>query len=75
MASFPKPQIDLDKLRDFESGVVKRLTRRSRWHGQDAQVEVVTGTGSFVDPNHMEVQTEGGKKVVKFKQAIIAAGS
>jgi len=39
------------------------------------KVEVLTGTGTFVDPNHMEVVTDGGKKVVKFKQAIIAAGS
>jgi dihydrolipoamide dehydrogenase len=35
----------------------------------------VTGIGAFVDPFHMEVQGDNGKKVVKFKQAIIAAGS
>ena len=39
------------------------------------KVQVVTGVGSFVDPNHMEVETDGGKKVVKFAKAIIAAGS
>jgi dihydrolipoamide dehydrogenase len=39
------------------------------------KVEVVTGVGTFVDPYHMEVVGEGGKKIVKFKQAIIAAGS
>ncbi len=40
------------------------------------KVEVVTGVGSVRrSANHMEVQGEGGKKVVKFKQAIIAAGS
>jgi dihydrolipoamide dehydrogenase len=73
--TFAKPQIDLDKLRDFKSGVVKKLTGGLAGMAKARKVEVVTGTGAFVDPNHMEVQTEGGKKVVKFKQAIIAAGS
>ncbi|NVH73855.1 dihydrolipoyl dehydrogenase [Paraburkholderia sp. JPY432] len=73
--TFGKPQIDLDKLRDFKSGVVKKLTGGLAGMAKMRKVEVVTGTGAFVDPNHMEVQTEGGKKVVKFKQAIIAAGS
>jgi len=73
--TFGKPQIDLDKLRDFKSGVVKKLTGGLAGMAKMRKVEVVTGNGAFVDPNHMEVQTEGGKKVVKFKQAIIAAGS
>ncbi|APA84452.1 dihydrolipoyl dehydrogenase [Paraburkholderia sprentiae WSM5005] len=73
--TFGKPQIDLDKLRDFKSGVVKKLTGGLAGMAKARKVEVVVGTGAFVDPNHMEVQTEAGKKVVKFKQAIIAAGS
>jgi dihydrolipoamide dehydrogenase len=73
--TFAKPQIDLDKLRDFKSGVVKKLTGGLAGMAKMRKVEVVTGTGTFVDPNHLEVETEGGKKVVRFKQAIIAAGS
>ncbi|OUL72964.1 dihydrolipoyl dehydrogenase [Paraburkholderia hospita] len=73
--SFGKPQIDLDKLRDFKSGVVKKLTGGLAGMAKARKVEVVTGVGTFVDPYHMEVQGESGKKVVKFKQAIIAAGS
>ncbi|AOJ09463.1 dihydrolipoyl dehydrogenase [Burkholderia mayonis] len=73
--SFGKPEIDLDKLRDFKSGVVKKLTTGLAGMAKARKVEVVTGVGVFVDPHHMEVQTDGGKKVVKFKQAIIAAGS
>ncbi|CAH2906830.1 MAG: Dihydrolipoamide dehydrogenase of pyruvate dehydrogenase complex (EC [uncultured Paraburkholderia sp.] len=73
--TFGKPQIDLDKLRDFKSGVVRKLTGGLAGMAKARKVEVVTGTGAFVDPNHMEVQTEGGKKIVRFKQAIIAAGS
>jgi dihydrolipoamide dehydrogenase len=73
--TFGKPQVDLDKLRDFKSGVVKKLTGGLAGMAKMRKVEVVTGTGTFVDPNHIEVETEGGKKVVRFKQAIIAAGS
>jgi dihydrolipoamide dehydrogenase len=73
--TFGKPQIDLDKLRDFKSGVVKKLTSGLAGMAKARKVEVVTGTGTFVDPNHLEVVTDSGKKVVKFRQAIIAAGS
>ncbi|WP_217589367.1 dihydrolipoyl dehydrogenase [Burkholderia sp. GbtcB21] len=73
--TFGKPQVDLGKLRDFKGGVVKKLTTGLAGMAKARKVEVVTGVGAFVDPYHMEVQGENGKKVVKFKQAIIAAGS
>ncbi|QRR10582.1 dihydrolipoyl dehydrogenase [Burkholderia sp. MS455] len=73
--TFGTPQVDLDKLRDFKGGVVKKLTTGLSGMAKARKVEVVTGVGAFVDPYHMEVQGENGKKVVKFKQAIIAAGS
>ncbi|RKP50458.1 dihydrolipoyl dehydrogenase [Trinickia fusca] len=73
--TFGKPQIDLDKLRDFKSGVVKKLTSGLAGMAKARKVEVVTGVGSFVDPHHMQVQTDSGKKVIKFKHAIVAAGS
>lgn len=73
--TFGKPQVELDKLRDFKGGVVKKLTTGLASMAKARKVEVVTGVGAFVDPYHMEVQGENGKKIVKFKQAIIAAGS
>ncbi|MET3820175.1 dihydrolipoyl dehydrogenase [Burkholderia ambifaria] len=73
--TFGKPEVDLDKLRDFKGGVVKKLTTGLAGMAKARKVEVVTGVGAFVDPYHMEVQGENGKRVVKFKQAIIAAGS
>ncbi|KVG11267.1 dihydrolipoamide dehydrogenase [Burkholderia vietnamiensis] len=73
--TFGKPQVDLDKLRDFKGGVVKKLTTGLAGMAKARKVEVVTGIGAFVDPFHMEVQGDNGKKIVKFKQAIIAAGS
>nr|WP_250512748.1 dihydrolipoyl dehydrogenase [Caballeronia sp. INDeC2] len=73
--SFGEPKVDLDKLRGFKEGVVKKLTGGLAGMAKARKVQVVTGVGNFVDPNHMEVQGADGKKVVKFKQAIIAAGS
>ena len=73
--TFGPRQIDLDKLRAFKSGVVNKLTTGLAGMAKARKVEVVTGVGAFVDPHHLEVQGEGGKKIVKFKQAIIAAGS
>ncbi|PMS33932.1 dihydrolipoamide dehydrogenase [Trinickia symbiotica] len=72
---FGEAKIDLPKLRSFKSGVVKKLTTGLAGMAKARKVEVVTGVGSFLDPHHMEVQGESGKRVVRFKQAIVAAGS
>ena len=74
--SYGPPQIDIDKLRAFKDGVVKKLTGGLAGMAKMRKVEVVTGVGSFLDPHHLEVTGgDGGRKVVKFQKAIIAAGS
>ena len=74
--SFGPPKIDLDKLRAFKDGVIKKLTGGLSSMAKARKVEVMTGMGSFLDPHHLEVVTaDGGKSVVKFAKAIIAAGS
>src|SRR3989449_4043378 len=75
--SYGAPQIDLDKLRGFKEGVVKKLTGGLAGMAKARKVQVVQGVGTFLDPHHIEVSlTDGsGKKTVKFAQAIIAAGS
>jgi len=73
---YPAPEVDVDALRGFKDGVVKRLTGGLAAMAKARKVEVVTGVGSFLDPHHLEVVGAGGsKKVVKFAKAIIAAGS
>jgi len=70
------PEIDLDKLRAFKDGVVKKLTGGLSGMAKARKVEVLTGVGSFVDPHHLEVvAADGSRKVVRFAKAIIAAGS
>ena len=75
--SFEKPQIDLAKLRGWKEKVVVKLTGGLAGMAKARKVTVVIGTGKFLDPHHLEVTlTDGsGKKVVKFANAIIAAGS
>ena len=73
--SFGAPQIDLDKLRAFKDGVIKKLTGGLAGMAKARKVEVLTGVGTFLDPCHLEVVSAGGKKTVKFAKAIVAAGS
>ncbi|MBP8296057.1 MAG: dihydrolipoyl dehydrogenase [Burkholderiales bacterium] len=79
--TYGKPQIDIDKLRAFKDGVVKKLTGGLSGMAKMRKVEVVHGVGTFLDPYHLEVELRDaggkatGKKVVKFAKAIIAAGS
>jgi len=72
---FGAPKIDLDKLRDWKSGVVGKLTLGLTGMAKARKVQVVQGLGKFIGPNHLAVETTAGKKVVQFKNAIIAAGS
>ncbi|SBT05538.1 Pyruvate dehydrogenase multienzyme complex, Dihydrolipoamide dehydrogenase component [Candidatus Propionivibrio aalborgensis] len=81
--SFAAPQIDIDKLRAHKSGVVGKLTGGLAGMAKARKVEVVRGYGSFLDANHIEVETtegagqtrSGEKKVIRFQKCIIAAGS
>lgn len=73
--TFGNPKIDLDKLRAFKDGVIGKLTTGLAGMAKARKVTVVTGTGQFVDGNHVEVGTDTGKKIIRFSQAIIAAGS
>lgn len=73
--SFGEPQIDLDKLRAYKDGVVRKLTGGLAGMAKARKVEVVQGKGRFLDPHHLQVDTDGGPRVVKFASAIIAAGS
>jgi dihydrolipoamide dehydrogenase len=81
--AFGAPQIDLAALRGWKDKVVGKLTGGLAGMAKARKVEVVRGVGQFLDAHHVEVElTEGpgqaktgAKKVVKFAQAIIAAGS
>jgi len=73
--SFTAPQIDIDKLREWKDGVVKRLTGGLSGLAKQRKVTVVTGEARFVSPHQVAVEHEGQTRIIGFDHAIIAAGS
>ncbi|MGC1547275.1 MAG: dihydrolipoyl dehydrogenase [Rhodanobacter sp.] len=73
--SFGAPKIDIDKLRGFKNKVVGQLTGGLASMAKQRKVRTVEGTGTFVSPHELEVQTKDGTKLIRFEYAIIAAGS
>ncbi|GAA0745754.1 dihydrolipoyl dehydrogenase [Ideonella azotifigens] len=81
---FGAPELDIDKLRGHKDKVVGKLTGGLTAMAKMRKVTTVRGVGQFIDPYHLQVEeTEGAegqaktgaKKVVRFNNAIIAAGS
>lgn len=73
---FGQAKVDIDKLRAWKDKVVGRLTGGLNGLAKQRKVQVVNGVGSFLDPNHVEVVGNDGKKtVIRFEKAVIAAGS
>jgi dihydrolipoamide dehydrogenase len=76
-------KVSVEKLRDHKTKVVTKLTGGLAGMAKGRKVVQVRGLGTFIDAHHMNVEvtsgegqkTTGEKKVVRFKQAIIAAGS
>jgi dihydrolipoamide dehydrogenase len=74
--TFAPPELDLGKLLAHKNKVVGKLTGGLAAMAKMRKVTVVTGVGEFADPHHLTVAMAGGKtQTVKFKNAIIAAGS
>ena len=80
---FAEPEIDIDMLRGYKEKVIGKLTGGLAGMAKARKVQVVRGVGQFLDPHHLQVETTdgqgqdktGAKQVVKFNNAIIAAGS
>ena len=72
---FGAPQIDIDKLRAWKSGVVGKLTGGLNALARQRKVTVVHGDGRFVAPRVLEVAGKDGVQRIGFDHCIIAAGS
>ena len=80
---FGAPKIDIDTLRGHKQKVIAKLTGGLAAMAKMRKVTIVRGSGNFAGANHLEVEETtgagqektGGKKVVQFQRAIIAAGS
>jgi dihydrolipoamide dehydrogenase len=74
--AFGKPAIDLDKMRDYKNGVIKKLTGGLGALAKQRKVEVVTGYGKFTSANTISVMADdGSEQTIAFENAVIAAGS
>ena len=81
--SFARPVVDVDALRKHKDSVIGKLTGGLAGMAKARKVDTVRGYGHFLDPNHVEVELTTGdgqektgeKKVIRFRQCIIAAGS
>jgi dihydrolipoamide dehydrogenase len=80
---FGAPVVNIDKLRGHKDKVIGKLTGGLAAMAKMRKVTTVRGYGHFIGANHLEVEETsgtaqdktGGKKVIAFKTAIIAAGS
>ena len=74
--SFGAPVIDLEKLRTFKAGTVRRLTDGLAQMARQRKVEVLRGTARFTGPNTVAVALhDGGTRDLTFASTIVAAGS
>ena len=80
---FAEPSVNIDKLRGHKEKVIGKLTGGLAAMAKMRKVTTVRGYGVFLDPYHLKVEETtgagqektGAAKVVRFKRAIIAAGS
>ncbi len=74
--TFAAPVVDLAKLRTHKEKVVGKLSGGLAAMAKMRKVTVLQGTGEFSDPFHLSVATaDGATQTVRFKRAVIAAGS
>jgi dihydrolipoamide dehydrogenase len=74
--TYAEPTIDLDKLRTHKDKVIGKLTGGLSGMAKARKVQVLHGVGTFIDAHHLRVSLNSGQaQVIRFEQAIIAAGS
>ena len=74
--TFAPPAVDLDKLRGHKEKVIGKLTGGLSAMAKMRKVTVVQGSAEFLDPFHASVTpAAGATQTIKFRQAVIAAGS
>lgn len=73
--TFGEPRIELEKLREWKSGILNKLAQGISFLAKKRGVEVINGRGYFDGSNSLRVETESGQQFIKFEQAIVATGS
>jgi len=73
--SFSDPQINLDDLRNWKSGVVDKLRQGVSGLAKARKVEVIQGRAVFDDSDTIRLETSDGQQYLSFDHVIIATGS
>lgn len=73
--SFSPPSINLDQMRDWKDGIIKKLSGGIAQLAKQRGVQVVKGRGSFDSSNSLRVETPEGNQFIEFEKAIVAVGS
>ncbi|QKF73002.1 pyruvate dehydrogenase multienzyme complex, E3 component dihydrolipoyl dehydrogenase [Aliarcobacter faecis] len=73
---YESPKIDIKKIAEYKSGVVKKLTGGLDAMAKMRKVQHIQGVAKFLDEHSVEVDLANGEKTkVTFDYCIIAAGS
>ncbi len=73
---FGKPKTDLNKLRNWKDGVVRKMTGGLGQLSKARSVQYVQGRASLVDPKTLRIEKDsGGDETLSFDHVILATGS
>jgi dihydrolipoamide dehydrogenase len=73
---FGKPKIDLNKLRSWKDGVVRKMTGGLGQLSKARSVQYIQGRASLIDPKTLRIERSGaGSETLSFEHVILATGS
>lgn len=73
--NFGEANIDLDTLRGHKEKIVDTMNAGLASMAKQRRVRRMTGLAKFSSANELEIETNEGKKRIRFEQCIIAVGS
>lgn len=73
--SFNEPKLDIEKIRGYKDGVIKKLVGGLAMMAKQRKVQIVQGEGTFADSKKIVVKKDDQITEVTFDNCIIAAGS
>ena len=73
--SFAEPTIDIDALRDWKDGVVRKMTNGLGLLRRQHNVRYLQGYGRIRDANQLNIESNGEVVPVDFDSLIVATGS
>ncbi len=73
--TFGEPKLDLAKMREWKSGILKKLTGGIAQLAKARGVEVLHGKGYFEGSQSLRVESDSGQIMVEYDKAILAVGS